>query len=70
MNSNTIQTSKHITTSFSDIELEKAKKDLISNPCFGVDIPVYEGVPSHIKEHIENINELYNQAQKGLDLYA
>lgn len=70
MNSNTIQTSKHVTTSFSDIELEKAKKDLISNPCFGVDIPVYEGVPSHIKERIDAINELYNQAQKGLDLYA
>jgi hypothetical protein len=51
-------------------ELAKAKKDLISNPCFGVDIPVYEGVPSHIKEHTEKINELYNQAQKGLDLYA
>jgi hypothetical protein len=50
--------------------LEKAKKDLISNPCFGVDIPVYEGVPSHIKERIDAINELYNQAQKDLDLYA
>lgn len=70
MNSNTIQSSKHINTSFSDIELEKAKKDLISNPCFGVDIPVYEGVPNNVKEHTEKINELYNQAQKSLDLYA
>ena len=51
MNSNTIQTSKHVTTSFSDIELEKAKKDLISNPCFGVDIPVYEGVKQNFSLH-------------------
>jgi hypothetical protein len=57
-------------SSFSSLELEKAKQDLKSNPCLGVDVFVYDGVPNYVKERSEKLNELYNQAQKSLDLYA